>query len=875
MSKSLSASVSRFRFFIVTTSISVLTLISVAVVFAAISLSTSTVYTQNFDVMGVPATATTTSTLPTDFRADALTAVNKVGEFSAAETTTARAGGANLATNAANGIYNFGSGTANLGGSDRAVGFLASGTGTASGNLYAQMVNSTGGDLSGLQISYNVEKYRNGTNAAGFRIQMFYSTDGIIWTSAGDNFLTPFDADANNNGFATAPGPVVKAVNNQTLSTSISNGSNFYLAWNYSVSSGSTTTNAQALAIDDISILGIQGSSPTPTNPTGVGAANPSPLLVGSQTLLTVTVMPGSNPASTGLSVSGNLSSIGGSATQQFFDDGTNGDLVADNNVFSYRATVSPATTPGAKTIPFSITDAQSRLGSGNISLTVRDPAEHMVMGNPSNAVSDANMKTNYLMLKTQYALSYNDGRGTPNWTSWHLDSTWQGSLTRPDVDFKIDPDLPPDFHRVRHADYTNTGFNRGHMCPSADRTKTDEENLATFLTTNIVPQSPDNNMGPWEEFEEYLRGFIPGSEIYIISGGSGIGGEGRKEDDTIVRANTIDNGNVTVPSATWKVALILPVGDNDVSRVDNNTRTIAVIMPNVVGIRSDRWQKYLKTVNEVEALTGYDFYSNVPAAVQDVLEAKRDPENEPGVLQFDAATYSMGESAGSATITVTRTSGNAGSASVNFATANGTATGGASCAAGADYINGSTTLSWAGGESGSKSFTVTICDDQVNEEGETISLALSNPTGSGILGALPAATLTIVNDDAPVLLTEENTEHAVALDSVTQTRDPFSLTNLHTLSMDQRRRVSLFVWRLGLQPGDTPSAVTVRAEDDQGRVYPLTVEYVGAVTDLSGVTQVVVVLPDAVVGAPRDLWVTVGLRGPASGRALIKIAAP
>src|SRR6185295_7757824 len=142
-------------------------------------------------------------------------------------TITARAGGADLATNASNGIYNFGSGTATLGGSDRAVGFLASGTATTSGNLYAQLVNSTGGDFSGLQISYNVEKYRNGTNAAGFRIQMFYSMDGNIWTSAGNDFLTSFPADANNNGFATAPGPVFN-VNNKTLSAAIPNGSNFY-----------------------------------------------------------------------------------------------------------------------------------------------------------------------------------------------------------------------------------------------------------------------------------------------------------------------------------------------------------------------------------------------------------------------------------------------------------------------------------------------------------------------------------------------------------------------------------------------------------------------------------------------------------------------
>ena len=860
MLKSMPASVSKSRFFIVITSILVLAWISVAVVSAAISLSTSTVYTQNFDGLGVPATTTTPSALPSDFRADALTTVRTVGVFSAAGTTTARAGGAALAANAANGIYNFGSGTATLGGSDRAVGFLASGTATTSGNVYAQLVNNTGGDLSGLQISYNVEKYRNGTNPAGFRIQMFYSTDGNTWTSAGDDFLTNFAADANNNGFATAPGPVVNV--NKTLSAAIPNGSNFYLAWNYSVSSGSTVTNAQALAIDDIGILGIPGG-PTPTNPMGVGVAKPTVLLPGDQTIITVTVSPGSNPTSTGLVVSGNLSAIGGSATQQFFDDGTNGDLIVGDNVFSYSATVSTATTTGSKTIPFSITDAQSRSGSGNISLTVAS-AEHMLMGNPSNAVTDGNTKTNYLMLKTQYALSYNDSRGTPNWTSWHLDSAWQGDVTRSDVDFRIDPDLPPDFHQVRHSDYTNTGFDRGHMCPSADRTSTEADNLATFLTTNIVPQAPAVNRGPWVAFENYLRTLLPDSEIYIVSGGAGTGGTGSNGS-----ADTIAGGFVNVPAVTWKVALILPVGDSDLSRVGNNTRTIGVIMPNTQGIFGP-WQTYLATVDQVEALTGYDFYSNVPTAVQDVIEATLDP----GILQFSAAKYNIGESAGSVTITVSRTGGSAGTASVNFATANGSATGGTSCTTGVDYIGKSGTLSWADGESGSKTFTVTICDDLVNEEDETISLALSGPTGS-LVGTLSEAALTIVNDDAPVLLTEENTEHAVALDSVTLTRDPFSLTNPHNLSMDQRRRVSLFVWRLGLLPGDTASAVTVRAEDDLGMIYPLTVEFVGPVSAVNGVTQVVVKLPDTVLGAPGDLWLTVTLRGPASNRAVIKMAAP
>jgi len=345
--------------------------IATYVVRAAVSLSTTTAYTQNFDGMGIPATATTVSTLPADFRADALTTVRTVGTFAAAGTTTARAGGANLSTTAANGIYSFGAGTTALGSIDRAVGFLASGTATTSGNLYTQLTNTTGGDLSGLTISYNVEKYRNGINAAGFRIQLFYSTDGTSWTSAGSNFLTSFaqDPGTTNSGFATAPGATVP-VTNQTLSVAIPNGSLFYLAWNYSVSSGSTVTNAQALAIDDISILGVTAAG-TPTNPTGLGSSNPSSVLAGGSTVLTVAVTPGTNATSTGLAVTADLSAIGGSASQAFHDDGASPDAAAGDNIFSFAATVDPSTTGGAKTMPVTITDAQARTGSASIPLTV------------------------------------------------------------------------------------------------------------------------------------------------------------------------------------------------------------------------------------------------------------------------------------------------------------------------------------------------------------------------------------------------------------------------------------------------------------------------------------------------------------------------
>ena len=116
------------------------------------------------------------------------------------------------------------------------------------------------------------------------------------------------------------------------------------------------------------------GCSNDPTPPSGNGAASPSNVYAcgaGSPTVLTVAVVPGYNPVSTGLAVSVDLSAIAGAASQAFYDDGTHGDATPGDNTFSFSTTVSGSVSAGAKVLPFTITDAQSRSGGGNISLNV------------------------------------------------------------------------------------------------------------------------------------------------------------------------------------------------------------------------------------------------------------------------------------------------------------------------------------------------------------------------------------------------------------------------------------------------------------------------------------------------------------------------
>jgi endonuclease G len=271
------------------------------------------------------------------------------------------------------------------------------------------------------------------------------------------------------------------------------------------------------------------------------------------------------------------------------------------------------------------VSGGANRLNFDNINITAysqQSSSEHLTMGNPSNAVTDINQFSNYLLDKPQYAVSYNRDLGRPNWVSWHLASNWLGSTPRQD-DFRADTTLPSSWYHVQGTDYSGSGFDRGHHCPSGDRTSTVADNSATFLMTDMMPQAPDNNQGPWEVLESYCRTLeSQGNELYIIAGGSGSGGTGSNGGTTF----TIASGHVGVPSQTWKVILVLPQATgNDVSRVTTSTRTIAVIMPNTQGIRTNDWRSYRVSVDQVEGLTGYDFFSNVSASIQSVIEARVD----------------------------------------------------------------------------------------------------------------------------------------------------------------------------------------------------------------------------------------------------------
>ena len=243
--------------------------------------------------------------------------------------------------------------------------------------------------------------------------------------------------------------------------------------------------------------------------------------------------------------------------------------------------------------------------------------ADNLALGNPSGATSDPANATNYLLTRPEFTIGYNANRGTPIWVSWHLGRADLGQAPRQN-NFRPDPALPRQFYAVTPASYARSGFDKGHNCPSGDRTADLDANAATFLMTNMVPQAPRNNQQTWAHLEEYGRSQVQrGQEIYVVMGSYGRGGTGANGFQ-----QTLDQGRVTVPARIWKVMVILPEGPNDLQRIATNpaVRVLAIDTPNDNAVDPD-WRRYLTSVDKIEAASGLDLLSALPRPVQARLQ--------------------------------------------------------------------------------------------------------------------------------------------------------------------------------------------------------------------------------------------------------------
>lgn len=252
-------------------------------------------------------------------------------------------------------------------------------------------------------------------------------------------------------------------------------------------------------------------------------------------------------------------------------------------------------------------------LGAGNASLGGSAPrigldsSAHVTLGVPVDATPEDDL----LLDRGTYVLSYSARRRGANWVAWELDAGYLGSVGR-SGEYLPDGLLPPEVPPVTKHDYSGSGYDRGHLCPSGDRTRDRGENRQTFLMTNMHPQVRELNAGPWERLERFERRLAqrPGAHLYIVAGGVF---------DPV--PETIGQG-VAVPRASFKVIVPLRKGQRP-EDVTPGTEVVAVMMPNAPDVGHRPWTSYVTTVDAVERETGYDFLRRIPDPVENAIEVR------------------------------------------------------------------------------------------------------------------------------------------------------------------------------------------------------------------------------------------------------------
>jgi endonuclease G, mitochondrial len=240
----------------------------------------------------------------------------------------------------------------------------------------------------------------------------------------------------------------------------------------------------------------------------------------------------------------------------------------------------------------------------------------HLALGVPVDGTPADDVLLDY----AEMAIGYSPYLNAANWVSWRTTAADFGDVPRYGGSFLSDASLPDGLYRPKDGDYTGAGFDRGHMVRSEERTSTAAKNKATFVLSNILPQTARLNRGPWADFERELEDKVrkpalaQAKDAYVIAGAiwpaacathrARVAGDGCRD----LGKSKLPAERIAVPEATFKILVLIDAGQ-PVTRAAGR-QILAVVMPNVEQPPSPAWTAYTSTVEEIERLTGYDLLS-------------------------------------------------------------------------------------------------------------------------------------------------------------------------------------------------------------------------------------------------------------------------
>jgi endonuclease G len=228
------------------------------------------------------------------------------------------------------------------------------------------------------------------------------------------------------------------------------------------------------------------------------------------------------------------------------------------------------------------------------------------------------------MISRSQYVISYNRARRSPNWVAWKLEANQLGSTGRSN-NFLQDAELEKYLEStggpfaVDSHEYTGSCFDRGHQVPSGDRTDSPTNNETTFMMSNMVPQTAFLNRDIWEHLEHYTRSLVQhGKKVYVVAGpvyDEDFGAIGPKQD-------------IPVPSKNFKIIVVLDANQTP-KDITAATPVISVMMPNVLAdgskptdhealcraavagsslVGGTNWEPFKTTIPEIEKASGLHF---------------------------------------------------------------------------------------------------------------------------------------------------------------------------------------------------------------------------------------------------------------------------
>lgn len=234
--------------------------------------------------------------------------------------------------------------------------------------------------------------------------------------------------------------------------------------------------------------------------------------------------------------------------------------------------------------------DARKAVSTGAEALSARDLQRVILPGDLSDIKKDYH----------GFTLSFNSDNHTPNYVAWELlQSETDGPHNRDGRNFWQDADVPG---CPTTKDYTNSGYDRGHIIPAADQKWHPDAMRDCFTMTNITPQDHALNAGAWATLEEKERVWARRDSALIIVAGPIYNNSDRRR---------IGEAGVRVPSAFFKV-LLAPYLDKP--------RAIGFIYPNMQA--PGNMADYAMSVDEVEKITGFDFFSALPDDIEQDIES-------------------------------------------------------------------------------------------------------------------------------------------------------------------------------------------------------------------------------------------------------------